>query len=197
MTSKCFNISLNKNKFWYASAGAVLLTIGLLQADHRLDSASAATKGQTSYTGTVFFVLGWLLIAFAVSLDADGVYSVEYATKRGLAAIGVLIAAVWAQNQVIKGGTRAIMMGLIPFMIMWGIFIGMVIWTSDAYSQEILIKGIVGTLLIIASMMVLFTKRRYNFMTGGFDGPSDVYNIGLPMFVLGWVLVVLTISECA
>lgn len=196
MTSKCFNISLNKNKFWYASAGAVLLTIGLLREDHRLDSASAATKGRWSYAGTGLFVLGWLLIAFAVSLDADGVYSVEYATKRGLPAIGVLIAALWAQHQVKKGGMRAAMMGLVPFMLMWGIFIGMVIWTSDVYSQETLIKGIVGTLLIIASMMVLFTKRRYNVMTGGFDGPGDVYNMGLPMFVLGWVLVVLTISEC-
>ena len=191
----CTNYSFSKFKLSLGAAGALSILAGLVMIDDSLDN-----KEYNHHLGTALFILGWIKIAYIVSLDEKDELKCDLFVKRGIPAILTLLSAGFAQSQVKKGGVLNAISGLTPFMLAWILFTTMIIETSSNNIHEskstlrMLLYG--GFAVIAASMLILFYNRKFNFITGKWDGKARTYSMGLPLFTIGWIMVILGIAIC-
>jgi hypothetical protein len=193
MSTDCSNLNLNKELLAGTVGAAVLIIMGVVEVDHLLDKKDMST----SKLGVSLFTLGWIFMAVLVSVQQDtGKFDWNLLLKRGLPALVVFAAAMISQNMMKKGGKGMMMGGMTLFVASWGLFSSMLIYTNKTQRKhrEVLIYG--GAALINVSMVALFLNREYNAMSGKWDGPGNVYGMGLPMFTLGWIAVCVGISLC-
>lgn len=185
-----FDVSLSK--FFVLVAGMLLVMAGMTSADSALDA------GQSRGRFEVLFVVGWLVIAVAVSLKS--VWPVQFDIKRaltaGIGALLILAAAVYAQR-ALQSSRAAYMGAQLIFMAAWALFVLGVSWDPDQRrfnSKRLALTG-AGAVAVVSGLTVLNYNRHYNFKTQRTDGPGRVYNVGLPLFAMGWLTVIFGASQ--
>jgi len=204
----CFNYK----KCTGATMAAILIVMGVLISDQRADLFSSHPLNQSQLTkslGTVSFVVGWLVLAWLViptdyvrdDNDSDK-YHTETDLKKhsmnwytSISAMLVMVTAMIAQYYAPKG-MKAFLWPAIAFMAAWigfGVLLG---WKNGEYRPDKLVMSLPGAILIVLSMGILFMTRKMNiFDEGKLTGPGHVYNPGLVLFTLGWVLIIGAISK--
>lgn len=189
----CDNMYLNKQLLAASVGASVLIIIGVVETDHFLDKGNTST----SKVGLTMFTLGWVLMATLVSIHPlTGKFDWNLFLKRGLPALVVFAAAIVAQNMMKKGDKSSLMGGLVLFATSWGLFSSMLIYTEKTRRKERMVLIYGGAVAIVTSMLALMVNRQYNALSGKWDGPGNVFGMGLPVFTLGWVAVCVGISLC-
>lgn len=130
-------------------------------------------KNVAAVVGAPIFVIGWILVAVALSRGKRGQTGVQAGIW--ITSIVIMITAMVSSMYMSDGRTPPIAWPII-FGLAWlalGWLSGNVVLASVA--------GLMGAVCVIAAMVFLLPLQRDYCVT---DGP------GLPLFVLGWTLVV-------
>lgn len=190
----CSALNVNKSLFTASVGASVLIIIGNVEMNHFLD------KQGTGYNkvGLVMLLLGWVIMAILVSTSqSTGKFDHSLFLKKGLPALVVFAAALVSHKIVESGGGMNMLGAFGLYLASWVLFASMLTsgqTTSSKNERNLLIWG--GMALINVAMVVLFVNRKYNGLTGAWDGPENVFGMGLPLLMLGWVSVCMGISLC-
>jgi len=134
-----------------------MIGLGIIFVDHNLDN-----NINGNLLGSILFAIGWVYIAFTVSLNKDNVFSTKMFIRRGIPALLILVSATWAQNVVINTKnvenrfTYVITRGGMPFMAMWMLFTSLMVYSGDndkKYRAEKRLYFFGGFALIALGMM--------------------------------------------
>lgn len=173
---------------------------GVLYSDAALD------KGDSSNCGGFVFAGGWILLALSLFLrpvQSGGnafrlVFDKSNLYKVGAAAL-VAFAAMFAQRALVNRSEGQMKSAALLFVAAWLLFALTIGYDNNTgkFHKKKLVLAVLGALLISGGMGFLQGRdRKYNMMTvqTGQLSEGNVYGPGLPMFTLGWVLVILAIS---
>ncbi len=183
-------ILLQKNKLYPLLFIAGLVISGVLIADHSVDSG----KGENALGGNLF-IAGWLLFALFLAFP-NGKFDLKNSWLKILGAILVLVAATTSQKSMKnKNANHMMFFGL--FATAWIFFAWTLAYDLETKSLDsnVFQFTLLGSLAVIGSMFVLKNNRRYSVDNQDLSGPSNVYNPGIGLFTLGWVMVMAGISQ--
>lgn len=156
---------------WGATAAAVVV-LGVI-AKNGIDEAGWGQKVGT-YVGAPIFVVGWILVAVALSLGKQGKLGLQIGIW--IASALILVSAMAASMAMSHNETPNVAWPVI-FGVAW-LALGWMAGNSVRGS----VAGLFGGICVIASMMFLLPLQRQHDVV---DGP------GMPLFVFGWTLVVM------
>lgn len=184
-------LPFHRNNLTLSFVGAMSVLSGIVLTDRSLDNS------KRNPFGTPLFVAGWLILVYASSLKDDNTFDHRLFIMRGVPALFVMAAAMYAQTQM--SPSRQPMMGFALFAaawMFWAVSLGWHVNEEDKliYDAHRAVRGVIGAILIVASMMVLIQDRAFNAKSGFPDRAGQTYSFGLPLFVLGWLFVVTAID---
>lgn len=186
--------ALNIDKHYLAAmiGASMVVTIGMVESEHFLDKRK---KGH-SKIGLAMSSLGWLLIATLVSIDRKTrKFKLDLFLKRGLPALLIYVMGQ-VVHRMLQKGKSSILLSSGLFIASWGLFSAMLVHTETSQKQERMALIYGGAGLINMAMIALYLNRRYNTLSGKWDGPQNVFSMGLPVFTLGWVSLSIGFSLC-
>jgi hypothetical protein len=194
----CSTLNINKSLLAAAVGASVLIVIGNVEINHYLDKQGAGLNK----VGLAILFLGWVLLSILVSTNKQtGKFDHSLFLKKGLPALVVFAAAIVSHKLMEQGGGMKMVGASGLYLAAWVLFASMLVHadtSSSSVSQKkekgLLIYG--GAALINVSMLALNVNRKYNGLTGKWDGPENVFGMGLPLLMLGWVSVCMGISLC-
>lgn len=173
------------------TVAVLLILVGVIMVDNGLDN------GTTTRIGPLLFGAGWLLVALTVSME-KGTYQPSWNQflQKGLPALIVLAAASYAQTAMTRG-VKPFMLAGVAFMLAWAYFA-----LTNSFDGGFLTgwqpkqAGLLflGASLVVVGMGSLTLNRRFSVFTGTLSGPSNVFNLGMPAFVIGWVLILVGLA---
>ena len=172
------NLKISRPDLTLKSIGALMIVSGVILTDKAVD------KGSKSDVGKYLFILGWFVVAYSTS-DKMKNKSVFFS------ALFVLAMAMFAQKQmheVIDLGEdeQKAMIGMGVFSLAWFVF-------AFHLNKQNKVKSLIPFIsagAVILSMMILKNNRFY----GNPISKVNIYNFGLPLFVIGWVGIIISSS---
>ncbi len=178
-------ICIDEYRYLVGTIGATLVVSGVIVTDHALD------HNTTNPAGSLLFILGWMLVALSITN-----FTVDW--KKLGATIFVVIAAITAQYGLTNNNINFIILGGILFVISWYL-LAFVISYDETNKKIDWQKGkfaFIGATLILISMMILMNDRKHSiyYILRGVKGTRGLYSFGLPLFTLGWILIMLATS---
>jgi hypothetical protein len=188
----------SRERFILTLIPTALIVGGVLVSDAALD------KGGEHNCGWLIFAGGWLMLALTLmtKINPDGYWKIHFTkenTYKALGAVTVMASAIFAQRALVKRDPAQIKSAMILFMLSWALFallLGYDFEKGKFNRTKLLLAG-TGAFFIVSSMAILTLKdRKYSvqaiqneqFNTG------NVFSFGLPLFTLGWVLIIMSIS---
>lgn len=169
------DVGVNTSRLIWSSVAASLVTLGVILKNGIEQAGWGKTPAMAS--GLPVFVVGWIMVAVALSRGKPG----RPAEMAGvwLTSMTILATSV-ASSVAMSRGERPHLALPISFGLAW---LGLGWLSGDTTTARMV--GLVGAVAIIASMVFLMPLQREYCVT---DGP------GMPLFVLGWTVIVLVHS---
>lgn len=168
-------IKLDNTKFCYGSIGALLVIAGVV-LKNSLEQLDMEDGKNLESAGMISFIIGWLIIAYAISLDKSGRLSANPKTLIVfMSALGIVIAVMQMKKFMGEKKTPPMVYPAV-FVIAW-LVLGYM--AGSNFSMSML--GVFAAVLVLISMMLALPWQRKNCIV---DGP------GLPLFVIGWVVLI-------
>jgi len=190
----CELYSVNKKMFVTTMLVTFIIVIGYIEREHHIERGLADRKSKV--IGIGISLLGYTLLTFIVSIDqTTHKMNKEYFLKRGLPTILVFIITILSINLGTKS-LRTNLMGLFSETVSLIFLASMLTFSTEKYRKERLWLYYGGISLIVSSKIALSMNRRYNTLTGRWDGPENVFGMGLPMLATGWFCISLGLSLC-
>lgn len=167
-------ILLDTKKLVWSSIPAAAVVSGVVAMNSILQAGYSEKLSRA--VGAPLFVLGWVFFAIALSLFGR--------TKAEIAAVwlvsaAIVIAAIMMNTYMVSGASIPMVLPIV-FVVAW-ISLG---WLAGGDSIIRSGVGVIGALCIIAGMFVMPLQLN----------KCMVHGPGMPLFVLGWTLVVLAVS---
>lgn len=173
---------------------------------------ASSTTGLKAYKGIGIglFVLGWIFVAIAACTyfksTANGKRTIAWNLPMGPVILGTSAVTMGTagMTQYMLSTTRAdqkmerrITMG--ASIAAW---LGMAVaisYKTGKFDIDRFILALFGAICIIASMFILQSSRRFmepyaSFLATKTNSYTNVFNLGIPLFVLGWMLFVIAFS---
>lgn len=197
------SIELNKTNFgrFFALAGGAITSVYLV------DSAFESSRMKlnkwhdlfnlpmNAQLGMVGFIASWAVLAYYFNeLDHDINYSWLFPLFVLLAAMMPMLIALMNMGTQMK--TNVVRMFALLFMVSWALFSWrMALRDTQDNNLQILFGSLAGGFIVLG-MALLFRSRRWQPGSNTLNGQcSNLFNIGHPMFALGWVFLVLACSH--
>lgn len=188
----CNALNIDKHYLVAMIGASIVVTIGMVESEHFLDKQK---KGHNKI-GLTMSGLGWLLIATLVSINRKTrKFDLNLFFKRGLPAL-LVFAIGQVVHKMLQKGKSSILLSSGMFISSWALFSAMLVHTESTKKKERMALIYGGAGLINMAMIALYLNRRYNTLTGKWDGPQNVFSMGLPVYTLGWVSLSLGFSLC-
>lgn len=191
--SLCFN----KQRLVLTAIPTMAIISGMLTSDAALD------KGGQFNCGGMVFSGGWILLAMTLMLKPENGTLKFEASKANLyragAALLVMLSANYAQGSLSSQSSAHFRTSSMFFMMSWALFVLTLGYDFDTgnFHKRRLTLAALGGILILSGMGVLTLRDRkfnVNSSMSGQLSEGNVYGPGMPMFTLGWVLIVLSIA---
>ena len=190
----CSKIYINKRMLAASLVTVFLIIIGSVEMEHFLDK-----KGNTrsSIIGTAMTTIGYGLLAVLVSVDeTTHKLNSKYFVKRGLPVLFVGAMALASNKMNAKPGMIYSIGGFSLQSASWALLASMMTFSTDKHRTERLWLYYGGAVVINASTLGLFMNRKYNAISGNWDGPENVFGLGLPLLTGGWLAFAVGMSLC-
>jgi len=138
------------------------------------------------------FLLGWTMFAVSYLFPVDGSFSIETSPST-LAAVafslllGIVASVPMGDAVRNRNASKKAMLGM-SFLLLW---IMLTVATSVANRKVAIVCCPIGMFSIIFSMKILWKNRKMgdSWEQEGIPNPNPVvYNLGGPLFVLGWFI---------
>lgn len=136
------------------------------------------------------FLMGWTMFALAYLFPVDGSFSIETSpyTVAGVVVsllLGIVASVPMGEAVRNRNATKKAILGM-TFLLLW---IALTVATVLANGKVAMVCCPVGMVSIITSMKILWKNRKMgdSWEAEGKPNPNPVvYNLGGPLFVLGW-----------
>lgn len=180
-------LTLNVERLTWSAIAAGVVIVGVI-VKNALDQAGWNENGVATYAGAPIFVVGWILVAIALSRDKAGRPGAQAGVW--VASLVILVSAMVSSMYMSsvynkdRGGSGSSSANPHPPLV-WPILFGLAWlalgWLAGGDSVTASAVGLLGGACVIASMIFLLPLQRRRCVV---DGP------GMPLFVLGWTFVV-------
>lgn len=189
----CSNIKINKSMLAAMVAVSFVIIVGSVEMDHFLDKQNTSLPK----VGLVLTVAGYILFSVLASVSQK-THKFDHTLflKRGLPALLVGAVVVVSQRLNSKPGFYSTLAGFGLSVASWGLLSSMLVYTTTTHRRERLWLYYGGATLINGSLIALFLNRKYNMLKGTWDGPQNVFGMGLPMLTMGWMCISAGMSLC-
>ena len=193
-------LCVDNEKFLLLLFAALLILIGILIVEHNVEVC-----GRWGWVGMILFVTGWIVFIVVVS---DWFNDLLIALAGGLVPLAAII-LYWSLRSCFSPCLTLLF--LLLFIAAWLFFAWSLQTGKCTFSEEegggegdldplgVISDNLpwIAVVLIILGLLILFMFRRKNFccLFYGIPGPSYVFNPGLMLLTLGWLLLVLHSSR--
>lgn len=167
------SLNLNSSKFRTLGVGAMLVVAGVVLKNTSEQMKNAANHPM-SMVGLACFVIGWLTVAYGISVSASGTLPLNLRTLVLFGCAITLILVVMKMKKVMMAKKEMPMLLPMTFAATW-LLLGAL--TGSTPGTRAL--GVLAAVCVLVSMMVALPWQRKN---GIIDGP------GMPLFCLAWGL---------
>jgi len=189
----CSQITINKSMLAAMIAVSFVIIVGAVEMDHFLDNKQ--TKPHP--LGLALTVLGYTMFSMLVSVNqTTHKFDMNWFVKRGIPALVVGLASIVAQRMNAIPGFGSSVGGFFISLSAWGLLSSMLVFSTSKHRRERLWLYYGGASFINVSMIALFMNRKYNAMTGRWDGPQNVFGMGLPLLTMGWMAISAGLALC-
>lgn len=189
----CSKININKSMLSSMIAVSFVIIVGAVEMDHFLDKTST----KPHILGIGMSILGYVLFSVLASINqTTHKFDMKWFVKRGLPVLVVGGSAIISQRMNAHPSFGASVGGLIISLSSWGLLASMLVFSNPMHRRERLWLYYGGAILINVSMIALFMNRKYNSLTGKWDGQQNVFGMGLPMLTMGWLSISAGMSLC-
>lgn len=138
------------------------------------------------------FLLGWTMFALSYLFPVDGSFAVQtspsiLAAVASSLLLGIVASVPMGEAVRNRNATKKAILGML-FLVLW---IMLTVATAAANEMVAMVCCPIGMISIITSMKVLWKNRKMgdSWEQDGKPNPNPVvYNLGGPLFVLGWFL---------
>ena len=191
----CSKININKSMLAASIVTVFLIIIGSVELDHFLDKNYKSKR--PSIVGIVMTVIGYGLLSVLVSVDQNThKFSTHYFIKRGLPTLLVGSMAIVSHKMNAIDGFIYSIGGFSLSVASWALLSSMMIFSTKKHRKERIWLYYGGATAINTSTLALFMNRKYNALTGRWDGPENVFGMGLPLLTGGWLSFAVGMSLC-
>lgn len=136
------------------------------------------------------FLLGWTMFALSYLFPVDGSFAVQtspsiLAAVASSLLLGIVASVPMGEAVRNRNATKKAILGML-FLVLW---IMLTVATAAANGMVAMVCCPIGMISIITSMKVLWKNRKMgdSWEQDGKPNPNPVvYNLGGPLFVLGW-----------
>jgi hypothetical protein len=167
------SITLDSKSLGYTTLGAVLVIVGVV-SKNTIEQLKMPDHPLAKYVGMGAFILGWIIVAFAVATSQSGANSTRTYLAFGTAA-AIVFSVMQMKSHMAKGESPPMYYPAM-FAGAW-LLLGYTVGLGRSGNQSFL--GIAAAAMVLLSMMLSLPWQR---KVGVVDGP------GMPLFTGAWAL---------
>jgi hypothetical protein len=198
----CTEIKINKNKLQSCLLGSICIMTGVLIAENKREGGMITYGRIIANSGIVFHLIGWMLIIYALIYSPQSEYAYVDLYKKRKKIISACVAMIGTAFVTYYPwlGPKSIFIGYILFVVSWYYFLRNIVSIKSYEDKYELtnkkLYSLCGVILVLCSMIVLTCNRKHNILNPAIEGVPVVYNHGLILLTIGWILISFGISSC-
>lgn len=163
---------LHSRKAQLSAVGALLVISGVV-IKNSLEQLGMDNH-YAKYAGMFAFILGWAIVAYSTSISDSGKISANAKTLIVFGCAGVIAGSVMMMKKLMSEGKEVSKVYPALFAGAW-----LILGYMSGTTMNMKIVGVLAAISVLVSMMVVLPWQRKHSVV---DGP------GMPLFVLGWVM---------